>query len=134
MKRRFAALAAMLLIMSACGTSSEPSPPPTARPATATAGVPAAPTTPPAATTAARPAASPAQSPQDQGAAPPTAPAANADAPLTLQAVTVETNAATRQGSFAQSRRINLPPGFRIKIFAAGLPQVRWLGLGPGGL
>lgn len=53
---------------------------------------------------------------------------------LTLQPVTVETNDSTRTGALADERTINLPPGFHIRVFAAGLPSVRWLGLSPDGV
>jgi glucose/arabinose dehydrogenase len=48
--------------------------------------------------------------------------------------VPVETTNATRVGVFEQVRTINLPPGFYIKVYAAGLPSVRWLGLSPDGV
>ncbi|MDQ3928984.1 MAG: PQQ-dependent sugar dehydrogenase, partial [Chloroflexota bacterium] len=57
-----------------------------------------------------------------------------ADEPLTLSPVVVETNDATRTGAFSQERTLNLPPGFGVKVFAAGLGGVRWLGLSPEGV
>ncbi|MDQ6694278.1 MAG: PQQ-dependent sugar dehydrogenase [Chloroflexota bacterium] len=54
-------------------------------------------------------------------------------ADLKLRPVTVETSDATREGAFAQPRTLNLPSGFHIKLYAAGLSGVRWLGLSPDG-
>jgi glucose/arabinose dehydrogenase len=82
-----------------------------------------------------------AQPPGDAGAAGPVPTEAptepvetEQDEALSLQPVAVETNDATRNGVFAQERTVNLPPGFHIKVFATGLPAVRWLGLSPDGV
>lgn len=48
--------------------------------------------------------------------------------------MTIETNSVTSKGAFEQERSLNLPQGFHIKVFAAGLAGVRWLGLSPEGL
>jgi glucose/arabinose dehydrogenase len=51
-----------------------------------------------------------------------------------LSPVTVETTDATRIGNLATERTINLPPGFGMKVFAAGLTHVRKLALSPDGV
>lgn len=56
------------------------------------------------------------------------------DGPPKLLPVTIESNDATRKGTFEEARSINLPQGFHIKLFATGLDGVRWLGLSPDGL
>jgi glucose/arabinose dehydrogenase len=66
--------------------------------------------------------------------APPTQQVSNPPAPLELRPVTVETTDATRKGALSVDRQVNLPPGFHIRVFAAGLNDVRWLGLSPSGL
>jgi len=53
---------------------------------------------------------------------------------LRLQPVKIQTTAATATGLFADGQTLNLPPGFAVNLYAAGLSGVRWLGLGPGGL
>src|SRR5438477_11700189 len=53
---------------------------------------------------------------------------------LSLQPATVETSDSTRKGVFADERTLNLPPGFHIRVYATGIPQVRWLGLSPDGV
>ena len=60
--------------------------------------------------------------------------ATTAEEPLRLQPVTVETTDATRIGTFTQTRTINLPPGFGIRVFATGLQHVRKLALSPDGV
>jgi glucose/arabinose dehydrogenase len=40
---------------------------------------------------------------------------------------------ALRKGVFAQERTLNLPPGFSISVFAAGLGSPRWIAAGPDG-
>ena len=62
-----------------------------------------------------------------------TAPSTQKNA-LMLRAVAVETNDKTRVGVFADERTLNLPQGFHVRVFAAGLRSVRWLGLSPDGL
>jgi glucose/arabinose dehydrogenase len=61
-------------------------------------------------------------------------PVASIKEPLTLNPVQVETNDATRKGVFADERTLSLPAGFHVKVFAAGLDTVRWLGLSPDGV
>ena len=51
--------------------------------------------------------------------------------PLTLERVTIETTDATSEGVLADERSLNLPPGFHMKVYAAGLTGVRWLGRHP---
>lgn len=58
---------------------------------------------------------------------------ATAEGPLNLSPVTVETTDATRKGNLAVERKINLPPGFGIRVFATGLSHVRKLALSPDG-
>lgn len=48
--------------------------------------------------------------------------------------MTVETTDATAKGALAQQRTLNVPQGFHVKVFAAGLSGVRWLGLSPEGV
>ncbi len=55
------------------------------------------------------------------------------DSPLALRPVTVEVPEANRTGTFTQTRTINLPTGFGMKVFATGLQHVRMLALSPGG-
>src|SRR4051812_28210589 len=50
-----------------------------------------------------------------------TEPTAAAAQPMVLQPVTVETNDATRQGVLADEQKLNLPAGFHIKVYAAGI-------------
>lgn len=38
-----------------------------------------------------------------------------------------------RSGPLAEERRLRLPPGFRVGVFAAGLEGARFMALGPGG-
>jgi glucose/arabinose dehydrogenase len=93
-------------------------------------------TTPPTEPPAAAPTTPPA-SPTPQAAAPtdtPAAPASTGDGPLQLQATRLETTDATAKGVFATARQINLPAGFHIRVYATGLAQARWLGLGPDGV
>jgi glucose/arabinose dehydrogenase len=59
---------------------------------------------------------------------------AAAPQPMVLQPVTVETNDLTRQGVLANEQQLNLPAGFHVKVFAAGINDVRWLGLSPDGV
>ncbi len=66
--------------------------------------------------------------------APSTTPASSGKEPLQLSPVTVETNDSTRNGVFTDEHSINLPPGFHVKVYAAGLEGVRWLGISPDGL
>lgn len=54
--------------------------------------------------------------------------------PLTLNPVVIETTDAARDGIFKQERTLNLPPGFRVKLFANGLNNVRWMGVSPEGV
>lgn len=63
----------------------------------------------------------------------PTAASAGVEGPLTLSPVIIETTDATRQGVFADERTINLPAGFHIEVFAAGISGVRWLERTPAG-
>ena len=56
------------------------------------------------------------------------------EGPLALQPTTLQIRDAWRDGAFAEDRTINLPQGFHIKVFAAGLKGVRWLKLSPDGL
>lgn len=73
--------------------------------------------------------------PPPQATAPPTkAPTSAGKEALTLNSVQVETTDATRKGVFASERTLNLPPGFHVKVFAAGVGGVRWLGLSPEGV
>ncbi len=53
---------------------------------------------------------------------------------LHLQPVQIQTTAATAKGLFADAQTLNLPPGFRVNLYAVGMSGVRWLGLGPRGL
>ena len=69
-----------------------------------------------------------------QPTAAPTARPGSPPAPLELRPVTIETTEATRKGALSTERQVNLPPGFHIRVFAAGLSGVRWLGLSPTGL
>ena len=62
------------------------------------------------------------------------APAGEAKTALRLQPVKIQTTAATATGLFADGQTLNLPPGFAVNLYAAGVSGVRWLGLGPGGL
>ncbi|MEO5952755.1 MAG: hypothetical protein ABIQ44_09845, partial [Chloroflexia bacterium] len=55
------------------------------------------------------------------------------DAALVLNPTTVETTDSTRVGVFEGERSLNLPQGFHIEVYAAGLDSVRWLGIGPDG-
>ena len=52
---------------------------------------------------------------------------------LVLQPVEVEVPEASRTGNFTQTRTINLPAGFGMKVFATGLQHVRMLALSPSG-
>lgn len=121
------------ILLGACdsGSTSQTAPSPTTAPTTA-----ALPTT-----------AAPQTTPTTEAAAPsPTIAAAATSAPantpavtsekeqLTLNPVQVETTDATRKGALSDERTINLPPGFHIRVFAAGLGDVRWLGLSPEGV
>jgi glucose/arabinose dehydrogenase len=85
---------------------------------------------------AASPTAAPAEQPSATQAAQasPTAPATQAKEPLKLEQAQVETTDSTRQGVFTDERTLNLPAGFHVKVYAADLPGVRWLGLSPDGL
>lgn len=56
------------------------------------------------------------------------------DAALVLNATTVETTDTTRVGVFEGERSLNLPQGFHIEVYAAGLDSVRWLGVSPDGM
>jgi glucose/arabinose dehydrogenase len=40
----------------------------------------------------------------------------------------------TEAGGFGEGRTINLPPGFKIQVYATNLKGVRWLGLSPDGV
>ena len=40
----------------------------------------------------------------------------------------------TEAGGFGDGRTINLPPGFKIQVYATNLNGVRWLGLSPEGV
>jgi glucose/arabinose dehydrogenase len=105
------------------GSTDTPAPPtlaPTLAPTTAPTVAPASPA-----------AAETATAPQAEA----TAPASGGEEPaLTLQPVPVETNDTTRTGTFATDRKLNLPPGFHVRVYATGLAQVRWLGLSPDGV
>lgn len=56
------------------------------------------------------------------------------DGPLVLQPVRLETSDLTRTGNFTVERTVSLPPGFGIKVFAAGLEHVRKLAFSPDGV
>ena len=120
-----------LLLLSACGQEAAT---PTSTPTTAAAiETPAVENTPVAEPTveSTQP---PAQEPTPASELSPTAQEQVPDGPLELASVTVETNDTMRQGAFSEERTINLPPGFHIRVYAAGLSGVRWLGLSPEGL
>ncbi|MDQ5867564.1 MAG: PQQ-dependent sugar dehydrogenase [Chloroflexota bacterium] len=121
-----------LILLSACdqGTAT---PTPTATIPAAGAETPAATQPTPAVEPTTAPTEQPTQAPSPIVEPSPTTQAAP-DGPLELAPVTVETNDTTRQGALAQERSINLPPGFHIKVYAAGLSGVRWLGLSPEGV
>lgn len=65
----------------------------------------------------------------------PTSPGVNAEAdgPLTLVPVTVQTNEATAIGNLTTTRTLNLPEGFHVTAFAAGLQHVRKMAFAPDG-
>ncbi|HKP52695.1 MAG TPA: PQQ-dependent sugar dehydrogenase [Chloroflexia bacterium] len=130
MRFRFPAIASILVIilLGACdsGPSGRATPPPTT--------ILAQPTSPPQVTITQE-----AQAPSPTSAVPPTpttepTPLAVNKEPLSLSPMQVETTDATRKGALADERTINLPPGFHIKVFAAGLDTVRWLALSPDGV
>jgi glucose/arabinose dehydrogenase len=76
-----------------------------------------------------------AEAPTDTPAPAPTDTAAPEQrAALTFRPVTIETTDSTRKGVLADERTVNLPPGFHMRVFAAGLSGVRWLGIAPDGL
>ncbi len=56
------------------------------------------------------------------------------EGPLALQPVILEVADKWREGPFTEERTLNLPEGFRVKVFAGGLKGVRWLALSPDGL
>lgn len=123
---------AALVLLSACGQdAAPPTPSPTAPPAGI--ATPAATQTLPAEAETPEPTSEPTQPPTPIAEPSPT-PQAQPDGPLELAPVTVQTSDATRLGAFEQERTLNLPPGFNVRVYAAGLDGVRWLGLSPEGL
>jgi glucose/arabinose dehydrogenase len=144
MKVRVQAITALLgaALLVACSSQGDPGPTPTAGSAgqaTATIGA-AAPTdtvstdaaTPTQGTTGAQAATAPDTTPTEAAQAQPTSTQAAAG-PIELQPTTLETNDITRQGALAQERQMNLPAGFHINVFAAGINSARWLGYAPDG-
>lgn len=138
MRVRVGAVAALLgvALLTACGTQESATPQVTPSATTSSAvqatATPAA-DTPTAAVEPTQPSVQRSEQAQPtQAQASPTQ-AAQPPKPLELQPVTLETNDVTRQGVLATEHQINLPPGFHISVFAAGISNVRWLGLSPDG-
>ena len=123
----------ILAILSGCAITPGPAPTPTGAmatvtPATTKATETAAPTAVVADTVTTTPADVLSPTPAPEPSATPS-PAEVQKTRLTLRPVQVEA-----PGVFGQGRTINLPPGFHIRVYAASLPGVRWLGLSPQGL
>lgn len=55
------------------------------------------------------------------------------DPPLALSPVDVEVTPDMATGNFTVTRRLNLPPGFGVKVFATGLQHVRQMAIAPDG-
>jgi glucose/arabinose dehydrogenase len=150
--RSFLLLVLAALLLTACGEPAQPTTAPTPPAAATTTGAPVdaptveqtATTAPAGVDTATPPAvdAPPAESTATTAAPPaePPTPAPPADTPTAsametgppaAQALLVPD--ALRSGVFAQERTLNLPPGFGVSLFDAGLGSPRWIVTGPDG-
>ena len=128
--RAFLLLLLAACILAACGDTPATAPP--SPPAEATATTPAALPTdtvgaPPTATVA-PPVPDPPTATTAAGA--PTAPPVEAGPPVAQPLLVPD---ALRSGVFAQERTLNVPAGFGISVFAAGLESPRWIVTGPDG-
>lgn len=138
--RAFLLLVLAALILAACGDTPTPTPPPAAATATTPAAPPTATVTvPPTDTAAPAPdpptATAPALEPPTatvaaEATAPPAGGNGEAGPPV---AQTLLVPDALRQGVFAEERTLNVPAGFGISVFAAGLDSPRWIVSGPDG-